>query len=201
MTLAKIYIVRHGNTFEEGEVVTRVGGRTDLPLSSSGRVQAQKLAAHFLAHGVAFTSARSGPLQRTRATAATILGAQAGAPELLTELFLREIDYGPDENRPEREVVARIGQAALEAWESQGIPPQGWRVDPAALVGNWQELFSDLKDEIGAHLVVTSNGIARFAQQAIGLARADGKLATGAYGILELSPDGAAGLTAWNVKP
>jgi probable phosphoglycerate mutase len=195
---ALLYIVRHGNTFDKGDVVTRVGGRTDLPLSASGKVQARALAEHL--KNVRFATARSGPLKRTRETAAEILAAQAEAPELTTELFLREIDYGPDENRPENEVVARIGKAALEAWERDSIPPPGWRVDPAALVGNWQELFSDLAKEEGAHLIVTSNGIARFALAAASEVRTDAKLGTGAYGIVEIS-GGEAIVPAWNVRP
>ena len=196
--MAKLYIVRHGNTFDKGDVVTRVGGRTDLPLSASGQAQAKALGEHLrLVH---FATARSGPLKRTRETAAAILIAQAAPPDLMTEVFLREIDYGPDENRPEDVVIARIGKAALEAWESDSIPPPGWRVDPAALVGNWQELFSDLAKEEGAHLIVTSNGIARFALEAAGEKRADAKLATGAYGIVELV-QGEATVPAWNVRP
>lgn len=198
---ARVFIVRHGNTFDKGDVVTRVGGRTDLPLSSSGRVQAKALADHFTAQGVRFATARSGPLRRTRETAAAILAADASAPDLMSELFLREIDYGPDENRPEDEVVARIGKAALEAWETQSIPPPGWRVDPTAIAGNWEQLFSELAEAEGNHLVVTSNGIARFALTAAGAARTDAKLATAAYGVIELSPDGAAEVLTWNMRP
>jgi broad specificity phosphatase PhoE len=197
---AQVYIVRHGNTFEKGDVVTRVGGRTDLPLSPSGRAQAERLAAHFSGQALRFASARSGPLKRTRETAAAILTADPSAPDLLTELFLREIDYGPDENRPEDQVVARIGKPALEAWERASIPPPGWRVDPPAIIGNWQELFSDLAEEPGPHLIVTSNGIARFALAAIGASRPDAKLATGAYGVISLDGGGAL-LESWNVRP
>jgi probable phosphoglycerate mutase len=198
---ARLVIVRHGNTFDKGDVVTRVGGRTDLSLSSSGRAQAKTLSDHFAAQGVRFATARSGPLKRTRETAAAILSADSTAPDLLTELFLREIDYGPDENRPEDEVVARIGKSALDAWERDSIPPPGWRVDPAAITGNWQELFSDLCKEEGNHLIVTSNGIARFALSAAGAVRPDAKLATGAYGIVDLGPDGAARVSEWNLRP
>jgi probable phosphoglycerate mutase len=197
---ATLYIVRHGNTFEKGDVVTRVGGRTDLKLSPSGEAQAQALAVHFVDSNVAFASARAGPLKRTRRTAEFILGAQAAAPELTTDLFLREIDYGPDENKPEAEVVARIGQAALEAWERESIPPPGWRVDPAAVIGNWQETFSELSQADGAHLIVTSNGIARFALQAAGVARPGAKLATGAYGVIEVGADGET-VRGWNIRP
>ena len=197
---AVLYIVRHGNTFETGDVVTRVGGRTDLKLSPSGEAQAHALAQHFVDRHVAFASARSGPLKRTRRTAAVILGAQIGAPELTTDLFLREIDYGPDENRPEAEVIARIGAAALAAWEHEAIPPSDWRVDPAAVIGNWQETFSELRGAEGAHLIVTSNGIARFALLAAGAARADGKLATGAYGVIELGASDET-VSGWNIRP
>ncbi len=197
--IARLFIVRHGNTFEKGDVVTRVGGRTDLPLSPSGCAQAQKLADHFAADGIRFATARSGPLKRTRETARAILAADPSAPDLTTDLFLREIDYGPDENRPEDEVIARIGKPALEAWERDSIPPPGWRVDPAAITGNWQEMFADLKDEPGAHLIVTSNGIARFALTAASDAR-EGKLATGAYGIIEID-GGSAIVRAWNRRP
>lgn len=192
-----LYIVRHGNTFDKGDVVTRVGGRTDLPLSTSGQVQAEALARHFAS--IPFATARSGPLKRTRQTASAILSAQTGAPDLTTDLFLREIDYGPDENRPEDEVVARIGKAVLEAWEHSSIVPPGWRVDPQAIIGNWQETFSELAEEQGNHLIVTSNGIARFALAAANAHRPDAKLPTGGYGIIELSP--ATAVMAWNLRP
>lgn len=194
---SRIFIVRHGNTFDAGDVVTRVGGRTDVTLSVSGRGQAAALARHFAT--TPFATARSGPLKRTRETAQAILGAQAGAPELMTELFLREIDYGPDENQPEEEVIGRIGKPALEAWERDFVPPPGWRVDPAAVTGNWQELFHDLREAAGNHLVVTSNGIARFAIAAAGARRADAKLPTGGYGIIELTPDPV--VVEWSLRP
>lgn len=194
---ARLYIVRHGNTFDKGDVVTRVGGRTDLPLSTSGKTQAEALAKHF--SGTAFVTARSGPLKRTRETARAILAAQPNAPELITDLFLREIDYGPDENRPEDVVIARVGRQALEAWERDSIPPPGWRVDPAAIIGNWQEVFSDLAEEEGDHLIVTSNGIARFALAAANAHRPDAKLPTGGYGVIELSPDPV--VLHWSLRP
>lgn len=199
-TPTSLVIVRHGNTFDSGDVVTRVGGRTDLPLSTSGMAQARALAQHFAETGATFVSARTSPLKRTRATAEEILAAQAEPPELETALFLREIDYGPDENKPEDEVVARIGEAALAAWESDGVPPPGWRVDPDALIGNWQQVFAKLEGAGGAHLVVTSNGIARFALKAAGAEGHALKLKTGAYGVIQLA-DGAVSVGEWNIRP
>lgn len=195
---SRLIIVRHGNTFDAGDIVTRVGGRTDLPLSMSGIAQAEALARHFA--GTSFVSARAGPLKRTRETARAILAFHANPPELITDLFLREIDYGPDENRPEDAVIARIGKPALDAWEKDSIVPPGWRVDPDALIGNWQETFHDLRDEPGDHLIVTSNGIARFALAAAGAVRQDAKLKTGAWGVVEVTGQDVSVL-AWNVRP
>ena len=213
---ATLYIVRHGNTFDKGDTVTRVGGRTDLPLSVSGLKQAAALADHFEKQGVSFATASTSPLKRTRVTAETILASQSAAPDLKTRLFLREIDYGPDENKPEPEVLARIGEVALHAWETEGTTPPGWRVDPQALIGNWQELFRELGAIPGAHLIVTSNGIARFALKAAGDAAAHTlKLATGAYGVIDLDGEvkqghhsasltmATAAITVrdWNIRP
>ena len=193
----RLFVVRHGNTFDKGDTVTRVGGRTDLPLSVSGKAQAEALAKHFASFP--FTTARSGPLKRTRETASAILAAQSNPPELLTDLFLREIDYGPDENRPEDDVIARIGKSALEAWERDSIVPPGWRVDPAAIIGNWQETFHELRDQPGNHLIVTSNGIARFALHAANAARHDAKLGTATWGVIVLEGEEAR-VESWNVR-
>lgn len=193
--MARLYIVRHGNTFDPGETLLRVGGRTDLPLSTSGHVQAEALGQAF--QDVAFDRARISPLRRTRETAEAILAQQAGTPDrrFLDELV--EVDYGPDEGQPEAEVIARIGQAALDAWDADAIVPPGWSVDAAALRESWRAL---LADTTGTELIVTSNGIARFL---LDVAEHDGvarKLKTGAYGVLEGSGEHWR-VTDWNLRP
>lgn len=199
-----LYIVRHGNTFDRGDTVTRVGARTDLPLSVSGREQAERLAAHFRDKNTKFNQALAGPLKRTVETAEAILAAQADAPKLEITAFLREIDYGPDENQPEEKVIARLGEDALADWERAAIPPAGWNVDPAELEEAWRALFRRLgadTDE-GPVLLVTSNGIARFALMAAhGGQDQDLKLKTGAYGVLSLDDAGTARVSSWNIRP
>lgn len=204
--MTDIYIVRHGNTFDAGEVVTRVGARTDLPLSSSGLAQAEALSAHFqnrLADG--FDRAYCSPLQRTRQTAEAILATRTDAPELESLEFLREVDYGPDENQPEDKVIERIGMAALRAWEASAVPPAGWNLDPDHIRGAWKTLIKDLASEAlaGPVLVVTSNGIARFVLDAVTRMNAPPasiKLKTGAYGLLRARGDEVE-LVSWNVRP
>jgi broad specificity phosphatase PhoE len=198
--MARLFVVRHGNTFDAGDVVTRVGGRTDLPLSSSGRKQAGALAAHFAE--TRFTAALASPLERTRATARTILGTRTDAPALLIRSFLREIDYGPDENQPEETVTARLGDA-LKAWDEDGTPPEGWIVDPAAIRAGWAALLRDIGTL--AHdaniLVVTSNGTARFLPDVVDSAPdgLDRKLKTGAWGEIDVTSAGAK-IKAWNQR-
>lgn len=203
--MTRIYILRHGNTFDKGDVVTRVGGRTDLPLSVSGLAQAEKLAEHFSKLGVVFDRAFCSPLQRTKQTAQIALKTQTEEVDLKVLPFLVEIDYGPDENKPEDEVRARIGDEALRAWEEEGVPPQGWHIDPHAVIGRWQEFFASAPKKYPDQtlLVVTSNGIARFALKALadGGAGADLKLKTAAYGVFDTAEDGAPLMLSWNVRP
>ena len=204
--MSDIYIVRHGNTFDKGDVVTRVGARTDLSLSSSGRAQAEKLAAHF--REVApqgFSAAYCSALQRTRQTAETILDAYEERPDLHVLDFLREVDYGPDENQPEEKVIARIGEAALEAWDRDAVPPPGWDVDPDDLIGEWANLLDRLCGPLSwpPVLIVTSNGIARFVLDVVLKSECTPdsiKLKTGAYGLIRSDADGST-LLDWNVRP
>ena len=75
--MANLYVVRHGNTFEAGEAPRRVGARTDLPLTAAGLAQAEALGRHFADAGIRFTAVLSGPLLRTRQTAAAIIAFSA----------------------------------------------------------------------------------------------------------------------------
>ena len=199
--MARIIVCRHGNTFDKGDVVTRVGGRTDLPLSGSGRAQAEALARHFA--GTRFAGAWCSSLRRTRETATAILDARPDAPELAVLPFLTEVDYGPDENRPEDEVVARIGEAALRAWEEDSVVPDGWQVDKAAIRSGWHALLAEAsaRPETDVLLVVTSNGIARFLPDVVDAAPAglQPKLKTGAWG--EITCNAGSRIVAWNLRP
>lgn len=200
--MAHLIILRHGNTFDAGDTPTRVGARTDLPLSRSGNRQALGLATHF--HETRFTGAFCSPLQRTRQTARAILNQQVGAPALLILPFLTEIDYGPDENQTEEAVIGRIGAEAIAAWDAHAAPPPGWHVDPDTLRSAWADLLAraaSLKSDATV-LIVTSNGIARFLPDVVGQKPADldRKLKTGAWGTVGISGT-ETHILDWNVRP
>lgn len=197
-------IARHGNTFASGEPARRIGAGTDLPLVESGRTQTVRLGEHFRAQGWRFDRVFASPLRRTRESAALILSAMDAASPIETRDWLAEIDHGPDENRTEAEVIARIGESALAAWDAHGIAPPGWHVDSHARRLAWETFFASTPK--GISLLVTSNGAARFglladkglAAQAAPLPSL--KLATGAYGLIELAEHGPR-LLAWDRRP
>ena len=204
---AKLIIVRHGNTFGPGDVVTRVGGRTDLALVESGLEQGRKLGRYLLEHDLVpvqvFTSAMSRTMQ-TAAQACEVIGKKI--PSEVLHSF-NEIDYGQDENKPEDEVRARVGEDAIKQWDEQAIAPEGWHVDVPGLKKAWQDFGARLLREFPNQTVmmVTHNGIARFAEALT----KDGQSAYGDKG-LKLST-GALGVFVhdgekwtckdWNVKP
>lgn len=201
-----LYIVRHGNTFEAGETPRRIGARTDIPLVESGREQARALGRWFLEQGVRFDEALTSPLSRTRETAELILAPQDDAPPMEPADWLAEIDHGPDEGLCEQAVVDRIGSDALKAWETRGSAPPGWQVNAAARCAAWRGLFDRNEARERTHLLVTSNGAARFALLAhphlwaTAQALPSLKLRTGSYGRITLIGD-APRLDAWDVRP
>ncbi|MEO0398441.1 MAG: histidine phosphatase family protein [Pseudomonadota bacterium] len=200
--MTKLFILRHGNTFDKGDIVTRVGGRTDLPLSSSGRAQAAAIATTIAKRRPKITRILSSPLSRTMQTATIVRDTAAPGAEIERLEALREIDYGPDENKPEDEVITRVGEEAIALWDADGVPPPGWRVDPPTLTAAWTDLFRRCAQSAGDVLIVTSNGVARFALDAAAIVPegTPRKLKTAAFGVIALGPEGEASVLEWNVR-
>lgn len=202
-----IVIVRHGNTFEDGEPPRRIGAGTDLPLTRRGEEQAQALGRCFADKGWNFARILASPLQRTWRTAESIAACQSAPAPIEPAPFLREIDYGPDEDQREDDVIARIGQQALDAWDKDAVAPPGWRVDADARIGAWREFLRVGASEARPVLAVTSNGAARFALLAeAALAEQSRrlpslKLATGAYGVIVSDLAGGLRIATWNARP
>lgn len=205
--MTTLIIARHGNTFGPDETPTRVGVRTDLPLVQKGREQAAALGRYLKDHTLVPDVVYASCLKRTVETAQiAIRESGVSNPVFQLEIF-NEIDYGPDENKTEADVVARIGAQAIQDWNEQAVVPEGWHVDPEELIQNWKSFA----DQIRAHddgevvLVVTSNGVARFAPHITG--DFEGfrqhyplKLRTGALGLFVYEGDQWQ-VRNWNVCP
>ncbi len=205
--MTRLLIIRHGNTFGPNETPTRVGGRTDLALVESGIAQARVLGRHFKDKeyypDVVFTS----ELKRTQQTARYILDELSLDLELQKLEMLNEIDYGPDENKPEKDVIERISQKAIDLWDQSGIVPTGWEFDPDKAIQDWKELSSKILKECKDQtiMIVTSNGIARFAPYITGHYDAfknahNIKLKTGAYGLFHHDHN-QWNVVEWGVRP
>jgi probable phosphoglycerate mutase len=204
--MTTLIIARHGNTFGPGDTVTYVGRRTDLPLADKGIEQAKAIGRYLKDHRMIPDVVYSSLLHRTYDTATLAIKASGVSNPVFQLDMFNEIDYGPDENKTREEIVARIGEQALTDWDEKSIPPNGWIIDPKTIIENWK----NFADYIRAHednetiLVVTSNGIARFAPYITGdygffAAAHSPKLATGALAIFDYK-DGWT-LRAWNIKP
>ena len=204
--MTTLIIARHGNTFDPGDEPRRVGLNTDLPLSESGRVQARALG-EWLRQSTLYPQAvYCSQLKRTEETAKIALQ-QAGYKEPVFPLAMfNEIDYGPDENQPEDAVIARLGADALHAWDERAELPPGWQFDPARCIEDWKNFAGHIvTDRQDCVMVVTSNGIARFAPHITGdfdsfAKNYPLKISTGAVCVFS-HDNGKWHVIGWNVRP
>jgi len=204
--MTKLLIARHGNTFDKGDTLLRVGKRTDLPLSVSGKEQAIKLGEYLAKEHPQIDEVFSSSLVRTIDTAQIAVDTmdQHDITVMPSDIF-DEIDYGPDEGKPENEVVARVGEDAIKKWDEQAVAPDGWLVDVEKLKYNWKEFTDSIKDSDEVILVVTSNGTARFVPYILDdvsefISNNNIKLSTGAVSCLSFK-DGKWDVEYWNRKP
>ena len=203
----RLIIARHGNTFAPGDVPTRVGRRTDLPLVASGEAQARRIGKFLRLHRMVPDAVFAAPLKRSRDTALLAVEALGRDLPITSDERFSEIDYGPDEDQPEAAVIARIGKQALRDWDEHAKVPPGWQVDTHAIIRAWLAFGDTCRRSFfnQAVLVVTSNGIARFAPYLTGdfegfRARHGIKIATGALCILRLQGSRWS-IEQWNVRP
>lgn len=165
--MINLLIARHGNTFDAGDIVLRVGRGTDIPLSNSGKLQAKALGEYLHQYHPDIAAVYTSTLQRTISTAEIALKSMNSKAPIQHLAMFDEIDYGPDEGKPETQVIERIGLAAIKDWENSNTVPPGWRVDPEKITNAWREFAAKMEEEFPDQtiLVVTSNGIARFAPE------------------------------------
>lgn len=202
-----LIIARHGNTFGPDDTPTRVGLHTDLPLVDSGIEQAKKMGRYLSENRLIPDTVYTSDLQRTIQTASIAIKESGVSNPFFKLKMFNEIDYGPDENKVEADVIARIGEQAIKDWDEKAISPDGWKVDPDQIIQNWHDFAEQIAafDDNETALIVTSNGIARFAPHITG--DFDGfrkehsiKLSTGALGILKCE-DSVWKCEGWNIRP
>ena len=94
-----IYLIRHGQT--DQNVAWRIQGQRDFPLNETGIRQAEAARDALRELGISFDRVYSSPLIRAVRTAEIVTGADgddvSGAPEIILDDRLKEMDYGPYE--------------------------------------------------------------------------------------------------------
>ena len=224
----KLIVARHGNTFNKGDVILRVGAQTDIPLTDEGKAQGVRLGENLLASGLKPTRFLSAPLKRTIQTCEEAAKAFGDSihPEILP--FLTELDYGEYDGRPEIEVVQKLGaleakaqgkrtensqdfislgNEALKRWDREKILPVAWSfLQPRVneLEKHWMSLAQQLQNSTTNEtwLAVTSNGIARFVLAILpskAIIPESLKLSTGAYGVFAWNGS-VWNLENWNIR-
>ena len=199
--MTRLLLVRHGNTIPAGDPAIWVGGRTDMPLTLEGLAQADAVAQHIRQH-YKLNAIISGPLQRTRQTAAPIAGAFGLSVRI--EENLREIDYGAWEGLT-NDVIRAQDVDELVLYQQQGIWPLVWG-GVAAQAQHRQKIHEWLQGLVHpAHqtiCAVTSNGILRLIHELV-TGNADGAAAKVKTGHLCLLHHDGAGWQAevWNYHP
>jgi broad specificity phosphatase PhoE len=204
--MRRLLLVRHGNTFEDGTVPTRVGARSDLPLTHKGIAQAQAFAAAARSAGLCLGPFLAGPLQRTRDFVARGFDV---APTLDTRL--REIDYGDWEGLTDAEIAARAGSVMLEDWNKRCVWPQGqnWAPVEATLAAGAASLVNELAhgSQRCVPVLCSSQGVLRYFAKLdeafFANAQRDGKLGvgTGSCCGVRIATSGALVVDFWNDKP
>jgi len=202
----RLIIARHGNTFTKEQIPTRVGGRTDLPLVESER--GTNIGKYLKMKNMLPDAVFAAPLKRTMETARLAVKEMELPLEIQKEDSFREIDYGPDENKTEDEVIARIGEEAIRRWNEQAVAPEGWLVDVDGLINTWKtwadKLAADYKGK--TVMIVSSNGVIRFAPHITGDFDAfakehDIKVGTGCLCVFEKEDGQPWVCKEWNLKP
>ena len=128
--VTRLIIVRHGNTFNKGETCLRIGCRTDIPLSSSGKEQAILLGKYLKFKNIIPDKVFLSELKRTYQTAEIAFKEAGISVSIERNKIFNEIDYGIDEAKTDEEIISRIGKDALEQWNKNAIVPDSWKFNP-----------------------------------------------------------------------
>lgn len=189
--MIRLFLARHGNTFEEGQTPIQVGARTDLPLTAFGRAQAASLAESFLIQGIVPKAIFAGKLKRQWETA-QIVAERCKIPIL--ESPLSEIDYGLWEGLTAEEISSRWPLEYAD-WNRKGK----WAT--AIFNGSLENLLQTKEEWLRSLRNRFSPGdtIAAISSQGIFRTFHTQKVKTGHYCELILHPDSVA-IRRWNVR-
>lgn len=183
----RLIFARHGNTFGPDDRVVWVGAGTDLPLVEKGIAQAHAAARFLDDNDLRPTAVIAATLKRTQHFAKIVCDDLKLSPPR-SDFRLNEIHYGAWEGAATEQIAADPARKqALEQWQQADIWPLAlnWQTTQAQVTIALSSLLDELKAGAGGDspLIVSSNGILRFAPRLLGVdSAASYQLKTGALG-------------------
>ncbi|MES2272672.1 MAG: histidine phosphatase family protein [Chlamydiota bacterium] len=161
----RLLLLRHGNTFEAHETPYQVGARSDLSLTSTGRLQAEIFGQYAASEGIDPAAIYVGALKR-QTESASILGKCLHAEDRIHfDLALTELDYGLWEGLSSEEISSHWSKEYSE-WTHEFIWPKAIFKDTFEntfkRIEEWIQRIQDLYAPGDTVIGVTSNGILRF---------------------------------------
>lgn len=162
----RLILVRHGNTFEAGEPAVRVGKKTDLALTDTGREQARAMGEFLLRNKIKLAGVYSGALRRQIEAAQIITATAAANCDVATGTSaLDEIDYGKWEGLTEEQIAHKWPQEHRD-WTERADWPEGVFVgseaDHLQAIKSWLDVIRSNYQAGQTILGVSSNGIMRY---------------------------------------
>ena len=200
----RLLFARHGNTFGPDDQVVWVGAGTDLPLVAKGIDQAHQAAALLAAQDLRPSAVFAATLKRT-SQFAQILCADLGLAPPVADSRLNEIHYGAWEAATTDQITADPARKqALELWQQSDVWPDAlnWQTTRQQVTESLSSLLAELQTGSAGNqpLIVSSNGILRFAPRILGVdSAASYQLKTGALGCVDQTANGWA-VRFWGVK-
>lgn len=162
----RLILVRHGNTFNEGDKIIRIGSNQDLSLTEKGIKQAETIGKAIKNKSINLDVIYSSKLQRTKKTAEIISNIIALNKEVVLDHRINEINYGLWSGLTDKEIGQNFGKQSLDAWNNAGIWPSdaAWQPQESLLFYEVRSFCADIltRYKRGKVLAVTSNGILRY---------------------------------------
>ena len=159
----RLFLVRHGNTFEEGQTSVQIGKRSDLPLTSVGRAQMEQFARYLQARDLRPTAVYCGSLSR-QSVGATSIAAIAGGEVRALEPALDELEYGAWEGLTV-EALQQQYPEPYRRWLEEAVWPTGIfgesEVARMSMLKAWLSAIATRHSPGELVVAVTSNGILR----------------------------------------
>lgn len=166
----RLFLCRHGNTFNLGDESVWTGSTNDLPLVEKGEQQAHDVATWLRQDpdALSFTPSviYASHLQRVKRFADLIKEDNGYDASIHHDECLNEIDYGSWTGISDQAVEEIYGRAPIDLWRQKSVFPAQ---------GQWGETQDQVIDRINAFvevlkskhededvLVVSSNGILRY---------------------------------------